>query len=67
MAPNFAKKEKGDDNEDKSLSGKYLIVASRQIIGYDKFETVIEVATTSSGNDFVPADNPNQTKEILAY
>ena len=67
MAPNFAKKEKGDDNEDKSLSGKYLIVASRQIIGYDKFETVVEVATTSSGNDFVPADNPQQTKEILNY
>jgi len=67
MAPVFGKKEKGDDNEDKNLSGKYLIVASRQMIGYDKFETIIEVATTSSGNDFVPADNPNQTKEILAY
>ena len=67
MAPNFAKKEKGDDNEDKSLSGKYLIVASRQIIGYDKFETVIEVATTSSGNDFIPADNPKQTRELLNY
>ena len=67
MAPNFAKKEKGDANEDLSVSGKYIIVASRQVIGYDKHETIIEVATTSSSNDFVPADNPAQTKEILTY
>jgi hypothetical protein len=67
MAPNFAKKEKGDSNEDLSVSGKYIIVASRQVIGYDKHETIIEVATTSSSNDFVPADNPAQTKEILTY
>lgn len=67
MAPNFSKKEKGDTNEDLSLSGKYIIVATRQVIGYDKHETIIEVATTSSSNDFVPADNPAQTKEILTY
>lgn len=67
MAPNFGKKEKGDENEDKSLSGKYIIVASRHIIGYEKHETIIEIATTSSGNDFIPASSSAQTQEILDY
>ena len=67
VAPNFGRKEKGSDNDDASLSGKYIIVASRQIIGYDKHETVIEVATTSTNNEFIPVSNPNQTQELLEY
>jgi len=67
VAPYFGKKEKGDDNEDVSLSGKYIIVASRHIIGYEKHETIIEVATTSTNNDFIPASNPKQTQELLEY
>jgi hypothetical protein len=67
VAPSFSKKEKGDDNSDPSLSGKYIIVATRQIIGYDKHETIIEVATTSSANEFIPVSNPKQTQELLNY
>ena len=67
VAPNFGKKEKGGDNEDPSLSGRYLIVASRQIIGYDKHETIIEIATTSSSNEYIPASNPLQTSAIGSY
>lgn len=67
VAPSFSKKEKGDDNSDLSLSGKYIIVATRQIIGYDKHETIIEVATTSSANEFIPVSNPKQTQELLNY
>ena len=67
MAPDMAQKEKGDSNEDPSLSGKYIIVASRQIIKYDRHETIIEVATTSSSNEFIPASNPAQTRDILEY
>ena len=68
-APNFGKKEKGggDSNEDQSLSGKYLIIATRHIIGYDKHETIIEVATTSSSVPFVPQGLVSQVKEILNY
>jgi len=68
-APNFGKKEKGggDTNEDQSLSGKYLIIATRHIIGYDKHETIIEVATTSSSIPFVPQALVSQVKEILNY
>jgi len=66
-APNFGVKEKGDSNEDQSLSGKYLIIGSRHIIGYEKHETIIEVATTSSSNEFVPVSNPQQQQEILNY
>jgi len=67
QAPNFGKKEKGGDNDDPSLSGKYIIVASRHIIGYDKHETVIECATTSTNNEFVPVSNPEQTSQLLNY
>jgi len=68
-APNFGKKEKGggDSNEDQSLSGKYLIIATRHIIGYDKHETIIEVATTSSSVSFIPQALETQVKEVLNY
>lgn len=67
VAPNFAMKEKGASNEDQSLSGKYIIVAARHIIGYEKHETIVEVATTSSANEFIPVANQQQTGEILEY
>jgi hypothetical protein len=67
VAPEFAKKQKGDDNIDPSLSGKYIILATRHIIGYEKHETVIEIATTSTENDFIPSSNPQQTQEVLNY
>jgi hypothetical protein len=66
-APTFGQKEKGDTNEDKSLSGKYVIVASRHIIGFDKHETIIEVASSSNSNEFIPADNPQQTRAMLEF
>jgi hypothetical protein len=66
-APNFALKEIGSDNEDPSVSGKYIIVATRQLIGYDKHETIIEVASTSTDNEFIPVSNPVQNTEMYEY
>lgn len=65
-APVLGKKFTSDDNEDKSLTGKYIIVASRQIIGYEKHETIIEVATTSSETP-VYVSSPEQMQELLEY
>lgn len=67
IVPNLGKKEKGSDNLDKSVSGKYLIIGTRHIIGYEKHETIIEVATTSTANEFIPASSSAQTQEILEY
>lgn len=67
FVPNLAKKEKSSDNEDLSISGKYIIIGTRHIIGYEKHETIIEVATTSTANEFIPAGTTEQTKEILEY
>jgi hypothetical protein len=67
IAPNFAKKEKGGENSDDTISGKYVIVATRHMIGYDKHETVIEVASTSTNVPFIPKASMNQVKEILDY
>lgn len=53
--------------EDKSINGKYLIVASRQIIGYEKHETIIEVASSSSESGYVSASDAEQQREILTY
>jgi hypothetical protein len=66
-APSFSVKEKGDDNNDPSLSGRYVIVATRQIIGYEKHETIIEVASSSSSNEFVSVSNPNQQQAVMDY
>jgi len=66
VAPTFGKKFQGDDNEDKSLSGKYIIVASRQIIGYEKHETIIEIATTSSDVPVLTAST-EQLMEMMEF
>ena len=66
-APSFSAKEKGDSNNDPSLSGKYVIVATRQIIGYEKHETIIEVASSSSANEFIPTSSPTQQQAVLNY
>jgi hypothetical protein len=67
FVPNIAKKEQGALNDDQTLTGKYIIVGTRHIIGYDKHETIIEVATTSTENEFIPVSSPQQTQEILGY
>jgi len=65
--PPIGEKEKNSIEEDRTLSGKYLIVATRHIIGYDKHETIIEVASTSSTNDFIVSGTSQQTDEALTY
>jgi hypothetical protein len=37
------------------------------MIGYEKHETIIEVASSSNSNEFIPADNPQQTRAILEF
>lgn len=66
IAPTLGVKDTGE-GEDSSISGKYIITATRHIIGFEKHETVIEIATTSSTNDYVPTSNPMQTIELLDY
>jgi hypothetical protein len=65
--PDFSKKESGSENEDRSLSGKYLIIATRHIIKYDMHETVLELATTSNETDFIPQSVPEQNQAIETY
>ena len=54
-------------SEDKSISGKYIVIASRQLISFDKHETIIEVASTSSDTGYVSASNAQQQEELLTY
>jgi hypothetical protein len=66
--PDFSIKEPGDDaNEDRGTSGKYLIVATRHIIGFEKHETVLEVATTSNELGFIPQGVADQNQAIKNY
>jgi hypothetical protein len=53
LIPSRSEKARGVDDIDHSLSGKYLIVAARQMITYHKHETIIEVATDSNNREFV--------------
>jgi hypothetical protein len=64
--PNFSIKEKGQDELDESLNGKYLIIATRHIIGFEKHETVVELATTST-NSPINSTNPKQFQDIENY
>jgi hypothetical protein len=65
--PDFSKKESGSENEDRSLSGKYLIIAARHVIKYDMHETILELATTSNETDFVPQGTSEQNKAAENY
>jgi hypothetical protein len=47
------------DPYDKTLYGKYLIVATRHIIKYDKHETILEVASDSTNRPLISADGVN--------
>ena len=66
-APQIGVFNKKTNEGDKSISGKYLIVASRQIISFEKHETIIEVASDSSTLDFIPESSRQEQEEILNY
>jgi hypothetical protein len=66
-APQIGVFNKKTNEGDKSINGKYLIIASRQIISFEKHETIIEVASDSSTLDFIPESNRQQQAEILNY
>lgn len=46
--PRTAAKTNDADNYDNTLKGKYAILATRHIISYSKFETIVEVVTDST-------------------
>lgn len=54
-------------SDDRSLSGKYLIIASRQVIKFEKHETIIEVASTSSDIGYVSSSDNQQQEQLLNY
>jgi uncharacterized protein Smg (DUF494 family) len=51
--PKRAFKSDNGDNIDRTLYGKYVILATRHIIRFDKHETVIDVVTDSTEKPFV--------------
>lgn len=57
----------GSDSQDKDISGKYMIVASRHIIRYDRHETVLEVSTDSSMSDKVYTSTDQELKYLEEY
>lgn len=65
--PVKGEKAKIVDNIDYSLSGKYLIVASRQMITSQKHETIIEVATDSSNRDSYYLSTETQNNFMDSY
>ena len=67
VAPNFSVKDDAGENVDTNLSGKYIIIACRQVVGFNKHETYIEIATTSTENEGVMSSNLTQTQRILGF
>lgn len=59
--------ENVQDNIDKTKSGKYLIVSTRQMITYDKHETIMEVATDSNNRDKVYLSTQQQNDLVDFY
>jgi len=57
----------GIDSEDLTMSGKYMIIASRQIIKYDRHETVLELATDSTNESQVYTSSDSQLQALEEY
>ena len=66
-APQIGIGNRSTDENDKSISGKYIIVASRHIISFQKHETIIEVASSSSDTGFIASSSREEQNEILEY
>lgn len=65
--PIFGEKDKSDENRDKNLSGKYLIIGARHILKEKEHESIIEVATTSSENDDIISNTKDQNDVLETY
>ncbi len=63
----FSFNESQSEKQDDSISGKYLIVATRQIITTNKHETIIEVATDSTNNTEKFVSNAQQNQAIKGF
>ena len=57
----------GSDSLDKAISGKYLILASRHIIRFDRHETVIEVVTDSTNEDKMYVSTEDELGALQEY
>lgn len=64
MIPNHSAKTKEEDNLDKTLYGKYLIIGTRHIITYNKHEVVFEAVTDSSNEDAVYKSSQQQSQAV---
>ena len=62
LTSGFSRKDKGSENDDVSLNGKYLIVAARHTLTHNKHETLIEVATDSTTDPRTYTSNPQQNE-----
>ena len=67
-APGFSIREKGQDaNQDVSLSGKYIIVAARHVLGLKRFVTIIELATDSTNDSRKIKTSAQQIEAMRTY
>jgi hypothetical protein len=55
------------DNTDKSISGNYLIIGTRHMIKPDRHETICEISSDSTNNEFVLAGNLLKQSEAGIY
>lgn len=62
LTSGFNLKSRGDQNQEISLNGKYLIIAARHTITNNKHESMIEIATDSTDNPQVYTSSPEQNE-----
>lgn len=67
-APGFSIREKGQDpSQDVSLSGKYIIVATRHVLGLKRFVTILELATDSTKDTRKISTSNRQLEAMQTY
>lgn len=67
LIPSRSEKSLLQSDLDMSLTGKYLIVATRHIINYNTHQTIIEVVTDTNNRGVVYENTDQQRDSVLAY
>lgn len=55
------------DNKDVTLYGKYTIISARHIINFRKHETVFDVASDGTSQEFLTHSSVRQNEELINY
>jgi len=67
VANKMARLDPEEDQLDLSITAKYLTIGTKHIFGFDKYETIVDMCTSSNMYPLTPSSTPEQLDALLSY